>query len=106
MPSDNKTRRVTIASVSATTGGSSDKGDDAKSIKLMIFETSNNWLEIYCRHIDFRSMHVEHSDREANTPPNPTVALHSYTNNRLWQCCPYSNATPASGFDMPVHFGG
>ena len=50
--------------------------------------------------------YVEHSDGEANTPPNPTVALHSYTNNRLWQCCPYLSATPASGFDLPVHFGG
>ncbi|EAQ53303.1 hypothetical protein MED222_12293 [Vibrio sp. MED222] len=49
-PKETNTRRVTIARVKATKGGSSDKGDVAKSIKFMIFKNQFFiWLEIYCR---------------------------------------------------------
>ncbi len=52
----------------------------------------------------FNAIYVELSEREVNTPPNPTVALHSLTtlhpaislDIKLWQCCPYSMTTPAS----------
>jgi hypothetical protein len=37
-PRETRTRRVIIARLSATIGGKSDKGDDAKSIKFMIFK--------------------------------------------------------------------
>ena len=69
-----------IAKLKATKGGNSDIGDDAKSIKFMIFKNqlvmARDLLQknfVIVTHRNF----IERSERLTMTKPNSTVALHS-----------------------------